>query len=114
MANDNRKYSDRRDYLNSYYREYYSDPVNKAKILEKERNRSSNNRRAFYEWKKTLSCENCGENHSACIEFHHVDSSKKDYTISRMAGKSMKSIMKEVSKCKILCANCHRKLHNPI
>lgn len=59
-------------------------------------------------------CEICLENHPACLEFHHVNPIEKEYSISAIAGKTMKTILKEVGKCKILCANCHRKLHNPI
>jgi len=55
----------------------------------------------------------CGENYSACLEFHHNIKSKEiniSDAISR--GWSMERIMKEIEKCIVLCANCHRKLHD--
>lgn len=44
------------------------------------------------------------------LEFHHV--AKKDYEITRMVtgGFSIKRIQAEISKCIVLCSNCHRKL----
>lgn len=64
--------------------------------------------------KSSLECETCGENHPACLEFHHVNPDEKEHEISKMVarGFSMKAILREIEKCKILCANCHHKLHN--
>jgi hypothetical protein len=62
--------------------------------------------------KSELGCRYCGENHPACLDFHHRDSSEKSYTIGKKAGAvSRKSIEFELSKCDVVCANCHRKLH---
>jgi len=65
------------------------------------------------EFKNTLSCIKCGENHPACLDFHHRDPSNKEYTISYMlAGTfSLEKLKKEIEKCDVLCSNCHRKLH---
>lgn len=66
--------------------------------------------KAFHDWKKTLSCSNCSENHPACLEFHHLDPSKKDFLISKIIT-SKKKLTEELKKCIVLCSNCHRKLH---
>jgi len=64
------------------------------------------------EFKATKHCALCFENDSRCLEFHHTDPSNKSYAVARMMrGYSKKTILKEISKCIILCANCHRKLH---
>ncbi len=64
----------------------------------------------FAEWKKTLKCSNCSENHVACLEFHHLDPSKKTGLISKL--KNMKNRLQiELTKCIVLCSNCHRKHH---
>lgn len=49
----------------------------------------------------------------ACLEFHHKDPSKKEVTLSRAVnnGWSIERMEKEIAKCVVLCANCHRKLH---
>lgn len=64
------------------------------------------------EYKLTLCCESCGENHPATLDFHHHDPSHKDSEVSDLVGRaSLDKIKSEIAKCTILCANCHRKLH---
>ena len=58
-------------------------------------------------------CERCG--YDACIEaleFHHADSSGKDFSISSKGyTRSWARVKEELGKCVLLCANCHRELH---
>lgn len=63
--------------------------------------------------KQTFSCEQCGENHPACLDFHHVKDEDKYGCVSSMvhAGYCVKRIEAEIKKCMVLCSNCHRKLH---
>lgn len=63
--------------------------------------------------KKELVCANCGENNPICLDFHHSDSKLKDKEVANMIteGYSQSSILKEIRKCVVLCANCHRKTH---
>lgn len=63
--------------------------------------------------KASLKCSKCDENHPATLEFHHIDPSKKDFAISKMrnAYRSKEKALEEISKCIVLCANCHKKLH---
>ncbi len=67
-------------------------------------------RQKFIEFKKTLYCTVCGENDPACLDFHHLDKSQKDYSVSDLVRCSGK-MKKELEKCIPICANCHRKLH---
>lgn len=88
------------------------------KANPEKRKRDNARRRAerwerFQEYKKGLCCELCGESHSACIEFHHLDPSLKLARLSTVAPSwGWPKLMAEISKCQILCANCHRKIHN--
>lgn len=58
-------------------------------------------------------CSNCGYDKTlAALEFHHIDPDEKDFSIS--SSKSLKvtpKIRKELKKCVLLCANCHREEH---
>jgi hypothetical protein len=67
----------------------------------------------FDEYKSTLFCQKCGENHPACLDFHHRVPNEKEEQVAILVGKrrSIQRIMKEIEKCDVLCANCHRKLH---
>jgi hypothetical protein len=58
-------------------------------------------------------CEICGyDKHTAALDFHHKIPGKKDFNISQIASRSFsKTIRKELDKCMLLCANCHREIH---
>ena len=73
-------------------------------------------RQWWTDYKATLKCERCPESHSACLDFHHVDPSKKDVNLSQAVAKgwSIRRIQAELAKCIVLCANCHRKLHSEL
>ena len=56
-------------------------------------------------------CQICGYNRcQEALEFHHLDPSQKDFTISG-GTKSFESLKPEVDKCILVCANCHREIH---
>jgi len=58
-------------------------------------------------------CENCDEDHPACLTFHHRDPSEKEFQISDCRNKlySLKKLAAEIAKCDVLCRNCHAKVH---
>ena len=58
------------------------------------------------------SCERCGENDIACLDWHHIDPTQKEASVSWMLqNRSKTAIIEEMKKCICLCSNCHRKLH---
>jgi predicted HNH restriction endonuclease len=58
-------------------------------------------------------CQVCG--YDRCIEaleFHHLDSTQKDFGISNKGyTRSWEKVKEEADKCILLCANCHREVH---
>ena len=59
-------------------------------------------------------CCICGFNaFQEALEFHHVDSSKKSFSLtdSHAATKALDKQLEEARKCVLLCANCHRGIH---
>lgn len=59
------------------------------------------------------SCTKCGYNKNiSAFEFHHLDPSQKDFNIGNAANKSWEVIKKEIQKCVLLCANCHKIEHS--
>lgn len=58
-------------------------------------------------------CSRCPERDPVCLQFHHTDPAKKLYAIGRLYGGtwSWETILREIEKCIVLCANCHLKLH---
>jgi 5-methylcytosine-specific restriction endonuclease McrA len=61
-------------------------------------------------------CQICGyDKCSRALSFHHLDPSKKDFTISaRGLTRSWTKLQEEIDKCVLLCANCHMEVHDGI
>lgn len=53
-------------------------------------------------------CVDCGQQNIIVLEFDHLHS--KEFSISEMVNKAMgwDRIKEEITKCEIVCANCHR------
>ena len=82
--------------------------TNSEKVSEFRRNRKINllkicgNRCCLCGYNKTISA----------LEFHHIDPSKKEYGIA--SNGTCHNILKdieEIKKCVLVCANCHREIH---
>jgi len=57
-------------------------------------------------------CERCGYDKCySALDFHHLDSSKKDLNFTSMRYWDMVRAKKELDKCLLLCSNCHREKH---
>lgn len=94
-----------------YKKKYYAaDP---SKFQARVRQRRAELREWYHQHKSQLICTRCPENHPACMQFHHLDRTKKEFSISKMVqqGFSITRIEAEMQKCIILCANCHSKEH---
>ncbi len=65
------------------------------------------------EYRKRHPCIVCGEADERCLDFHHRNPKEKEIEIAKayVLGWSVQRLEIEVSKCDILCANCHRKHH---
>lgn len=60
-------------------------------------------------------CDRCGNSFPFCaLDFHHRDPSEKDHKISAMLSGSWEKILQEISKCDLLCACCHRIVHEEL
>jgi hypothetical protein len=59
-------------------------------------------------------CINCGYDRCVrALQFHHLDSTKKDFTISGVS-RSWDTIKIELDKCILICANCHAEEHDKL
>lgn len=57
-------------------------------------------------------CIKCGYNRCMkALEFHHVDPSLKNFTISNDHFK-LKDAVEESKKCILICSNCHKEFHD--
>lgn len=72
-------------------------------------------KRKKFIWEKGGKCLDCGiiahENNLVIFDFHHQDPSSKEYDWNKLRLRGEDSIRKELSKCDLLCSNCHRLRH---
>ena len=64
------------------------------------------------EYKKQLSCIDCGLKDSFVLCFHHFLDKKNCVTWLAHRGKSIEVILEEIANCEVVCCNCHRIRHN--
>lgn len=59
------------------------------------------------------SCAHCKLSFpDCCYDFHHIDPAVENDVPSTVLNCSWEKIKQELSKCVMLCANCHRIEHN--
>lgn len=66
---------------------------------------------AMVQTAKSLPCSDCGSEYPGpCMEFDHVpDRGEKMFSLSRLPPSvDEEAVRREVAKCDLLCANCHR------
>ena len=102
----------RREKQKEYCHKYYL--KNKDKIVKATRVRRKALQIIFNEYKATLACTKCGENHPATLDFHHHTPHPDNRKISQIIGDGQYALaMVEIKeKCVVLCSNCHRKHHH--
>jgi predicted HNH restriction endonuclease len=76
---------------------------------------------ARYAWRKSIKtrlvnhfgnrCVVCGNTYPQSVfDFHHKDPTQKEAQVGTMG--SYEKCLKEAEKCILVCANCHRMIHN--
>jgi hypothetical protein len=65
------------------------------------------------EYRQNLKCSICSESRYWVLDFHHLDEKTKKHNIGDIVNKgySPLTILKEIKKCIVVCANCHRDIH---
>jgi hypothetical protein len=55
-------------------------------------------------------CTDCGEDDPVVLDFDHVNPETKSFDVSQaLPFRSWQSILEEIAKCEVVCANCHRR-----
>lgn len=92
---------------NAYQRKWYA--ANKKQHIEAVKKSKAKVHDWFVAYKKTLTCS-CGVDDFRCLDFHHRDPATKEFNIGSCAwgNRGRPALEKEIAKCDVLCANCHR------
>ncbi len=70
--------------------------------------RRDKNRQRAYDYILSHPCIDCGEDDPVVLQFDHIKGLKVR-SISEMvnAGSAWHTILREMNKCEVVCANCH-------
>ena len=71
--------------------------------------RNTASKRKLYGYLLEHPCVDCGVSDPVFLEFDHLDPSIKEHNIGNLVGYKWETILKEIDKCEVVCANCHRK-----
>lgn len=105
-----------RAYCKSHYSKYRDKAIARA---GKNRPNYTTPRYEYIKNLKNVPCADCGGVfHYCAMDFDHLDGETKDRNISTMRNLSWNRIKLEISKCEVVCSNCHRirtynRLHTP-
>ena len=81
-------------------KDYYDDKNKQVRIR---------NQKYLYEYLSSHPCIDCGESDPVVLEFDHMGDKKFDVSYMVSAQSSIATLSKEIQKCVVRCANCHRK-----
>jgi hypothetical protein len=98
----------------AYHREHYL--ANKQRYIDQASVSKSKLRRErtlyLLEYFVTHPCCDCGETDPVVLEFDHLDPDEKAFTIgTALSHRNWQTILDEIEKCQVVCANCHRRRH---
>ena len=111
----------RKDGLNSICREcskarsrkYYKENTaeHKKAVYKRTAEQRQRNQEFIFEYLLKHPCVDCGEDDPIVMEFDHLPEYDKKYEVSGMIikGYAIESIKKEIDKCDVVCANCHKR-----
>ena len=97
----------RRKYNAAYYQKH-SEKYKACRRVNQPRYRQQR-RELLVEYLSNNPCVDCGERDPVVLELDHVNGEKYKNVGDMMSGHGWKRILREISKCVVRCANCHRR-----
>jgi hypothetical protein len=93
-------------------KKYYNSnkELHKQNTVDRKKKQVRLNQQYVYDFVKGKGCIECPEKDPCCLDFDHMTGMKM-MNVSRMIheGYALVTIMDEIDKCVIRCANCHRR-----
>jgi len=92
-------------------RKYYKDNGEKHKkaVYVRSAKQRQINREYVHDYLLHHPCVMCPETDPVVLEFDHLRDKKNSICKMVVNGNSIETIKKEIEKCQVLCANCHRR-----
>lgn len=94
----------------SYDREYWD----KVKLIKRDQKNANQkiirqrNRNYIISFLKKSVCADCSNTNWIVLEFDHKNRNLKSFNLADASSESIDKIQKEIDKCEVVCANCHR------
>lgn len=107
----NRYRDGRQAWCRECFREYFRHrgDLHRRQSAETRRRRSEAGLRFVSEYKRTRACTDCGEGNADVLEFDHLIDKVGDVSAMAAAGVPIAVLRREIAKCEVVCANCHRR-----
>lgn len=84
---------------------------NKKDYQWREKKAIKRNKKFVLEYLYQHPCVDCGESDPVVLEFDHIKGEKfKELNYMTRNSYSIETIKKEIEKCEVRCANCHRRI----
>lgn len=81
---------------------------NKEQYLERNK-KAKQEKRAYLDKVKNVPCADCGKQYPPYVmDMDHREPGRKTKEVSRLIGNGWEALKKEIAKCDVVCANCHR------
>ena len=89
---------------------YYSENLEKHKLntAKHRKKHYHRNRRFIADYLLKHPCVDCGETNPIVLEFDHIEDKYMEVSKLVRCSYSVSKIKKEIEKCEVRCANCHR------
>src|SRR5713101_8813640 len=99
-----------RECFAAYGREYYrkNREAQKARLLRNTTARRVDNQHRMIEYLRAHPCVDCGEADIVVLQFDHLADKERDVASMLSGSWTWSAIEKEIAKCEVRCANCHR------
>lgn len=89
-----------------YHRFHYEN--NKQRYIEQATKQREVFKERYISFKKTLKCVDCGNDDWRVLDFDHIANNKKSNVSSLVRFGSWDKLTEEITKCEVVCSNCHR------
>lgn len=92
-----------------YQRAYYKNTLGYNEKRKKQWKERKNEIRKLVILEKDKPCADCGIKYPYYVmDFDHTRDKKFNLSVAARHQRSLKSVMEEIEKCEVVCANCHR------
>lgn len=102
-----------KEHRKTFYAEHYEKykPIYRKRAQARREMLRTEFREGILTYLTNKSCVICGESDIRTLEFDHLNPSEKLFSISQAVklGYRWPKVIEEIKKCRILCANCHKK-----